>query len=357
MDGSDYSNARPRSLASTLITWIVVLAMIGGAVKLLSDLKLRQRTAGQRPDLSGVWRYGTTDLALQKAIAADDAEAALRRIKEIPPTSIRGNFVNLVATERTARVLDAMLGAGYHGPRPSGNKGPFWTALSRGDVNVVEVFLRHGVDVNALDDTGRPPLFTAVAAPSHPRELTRLLLNRGAYPDAVSVLQSSGGGPRSTSMMPATTKDPGRLLPKAFVFKALKPRILRPLISAIEHGRIDTATLLLDAGANPNASPAAGSPPIVVAATQYYDNTPMLKLLLDHGARVDELGPNYYLADDVRATALYFAAENGNLDAVKLLLAHGADPRKPASNGKTPLEAANGDVYPYLRAKYGRAGG
>jgi ankyrin repeat protein len=39
-------------------------------------------------------------------------------------------------------------------------------------------------------------------------------------------------------------------------------------------------------------------------------------------------------------TALILAIHHGRLDAVKLLLAHGANPNKPDAHGVTPMSAA-----------------
>ena len=47
-------------------------------------------------------------------------------------------------------------------------------------------------------------------------------------------------------------------------------------------------------------------------------NMDMLKLLLDAGVNVNAM-------DNLHETALYKAAENGDIDAVRLLLDYGAD--------------------------------
>lgn len=61
----------------------------------------------------------------------------------------------------------------------------------------------------------------------------------------------------------------------------------------------------------------------------------MVELLLADGAalRVDE-------PDRGQWTALHYAAKQGALDAVKLLLAHGADRRALDQRGRTPLDVA-----------------
>jgi ankyrin repeat protein len=48
---------------------------------------------------------------------------------------------------------------------------------------------------------------------------------------------------------------------------------------------------------------------------------------------------------DGEYTALTLAAENGNLDYVKLLAAHGADPGIDCSPGIAPLQLAEANNY------------
>ena len=96
----------------------------------------------------------------------------------------------------------------------------------------------------------------------------------------------------------------------------------------------------------------SGSPSIVnkflqndVDANSTFDFRPVLsiaarfgevgitQLLLDHGAKVDEL-------DGPGQTALMFAAEGGYKEVVKILLAADADPYIEDRNGETALDKA-----------------
>lgn len=64
-----------------------------------------------------------------------------------------------------------------------------------------------------------------------------------------------------------------------------------------------------------------------------------LKTLLDNNIDLNAL-------DSKGHTALILAIQRGRLDAVKLLLAHGANPNKADAHGVTPMTAA------YSRGSY-----
>lgn len=100
------------------------------------------------------------------------------------------------------------------------------------------------------------------------------------------------------------------------------------LTYAIYHSPIELITALLDAGADPNWPADDGFPPVIAAltcsipapgATTRDDVHEIVELLLDRGADAGQRGINDY-------TALHQAAGNGDLAAVDILLAHGADP-------------------------------
>jgi ankyrin repeat protein len=89
----------------------------------------------------------------------------------------------------------------------------------------------------------------------------------------------------------------------------------------------EAARLLLEAGADVRA--AARNPMRVTAlhAAAAARLTPLVRLLLDHGADVDALQQSSF-------TALHAAAQHGDVEMVDLLLARGADPRRRSDDGK-----------------------
>lgn len=101
---------------------------------------------------------------------------------------------------------------------------------------------------------------------------------------------------------------------------------------AVAAGRADVVTVLLDAGADPNRQAPAGGSALHVAA--FGDDPALLQLLLARGGDPD-------LRNSATGeTPLVRAILGGGREQVRILLAAGADPGAPDSNGATPLHAA-----------------
>ena len=85
---------------------------------------------------------------------------------------------------------------------------------------------------------------------------------------------------------------------------------------AVYRDDLETADLLIRAGANVRAANREGVTPLAMASL--YGNAAMIGTLLKAGADPKERGPN-------GETMLMYAARNGNPDAIKVLLEAGAD--------------------------------
>ena len=108
------------------------------------------------------------------------------------------------------------------------------------------------------------------------------------------------------------------------------------LAHAIAEGPLALVQALLAAGADPNEEALDGFPPLLAAIDRPApDRHAVLEALLSAGARVDQRGINDY-------TPLHLAADRDDADAVRLLLAHGADPRARTriDDRASPLEEA-----------------
>ena len=105
-----------------------------------------------------------------------------------------------------------------------------------------------------------------------------------------------------------------------------------PLLFAARHGELDSARLLLAAGADVNDVAPEGTSALVVAA--HGGHGALATFLLEQGADPNAAGAGY--------TALHAAILRGDAELVKALLAHGADPTAPLEKG-TPARRASPD--------------
>lgn len=148
-----------------------------------------------------------------------------------------------------------------------------------------------------------------------------------------------------------------------------------PLLTAVQNRHYQLAAYLLDHGANPNIANNGGWTPLYIATDNRnieggdypvrepdMDHLEIIKLLLAHGANVNaricgvESTPQACKGDSTEtrtiftmqwlyedgATPFLRAAQSGDVELMKLLLQHGADPKIPTANGDTALMVASG---------------
>jgi uncharacterized protein len=147
------------------------------------------------------------------------------------------------------------------------------------------------------------------------------------------------------------------------------------LLTAVQNNHYQLAKYLLDHGANPNLANKGGWTPLYLAVDNRniesgdypvrdadMDHLEFIKLLIDRGADVNaricgvESTPDECKGDSTEtrtiftmqwlyeagATPFLRAAQSSDLPLLKLLLAHGADPKVATSNGDTALMVAAG---------------
>jgi ankyrin repeat protein len=221
---------------------------------------------------------------------------------------------------------------------------PLMEAAHRGNLATVRALLSGGADANAREAIGGQGALMWAIAQRH-SAIAEELVRRGADVDAPS---KAGFTPLMFAAQQGDV-DSARILLKAGA-KAndVMPRTgLTPLLVASAMGRARAAALLLEAGADPNAVDANGYTALHYAARRK-GAVAIVSALLARGAkpnvRLDQkrptVTPNGVILQG--ATPLALAAEVNNLAAAEALVDGGADPLIPTELGTTALMLAAG---------------
>ncbi|MBK9130781.1 MAG: ankyrin repeat domain-containing protein [Gammaproteobacteria bacterium] len=250
-------------------------------------------------------------------------------------------------------------------------------AIRFGRVRIVDFLLAHGADPNRYEpgsgNAGYSPLMRAVASDLPAADslaMVRGLLARGAAPDVVRVRGETaytlavrnGKTAAAEELLRAGARD-------ETPYVDLSPE--QALLRAVKLGDADKLARLLEQSVDPDyRDPITGITALASAA--YRGENAMLELLIQHGAdvndvpwglsaqRIEASGTPLRERELLRAvgrgdTALLTAIWRNDMDAVWILLDHGADIRLPNRDGDTPgiaaARAGNLDVMRALLAK------
>ena len=235
-------------------------------------------------------------------------------------------------------------------------------AVHLADGNAVDLLLRAGAKADLADDTGVTPLYLAClnrqgATVERLREAAgvRALLARGAnvnttepahdqtalmwaaaqaHPEAVDALLRNGADvrARSRSYIQTVTSEVTQRAGREELNYDVPRGGSTALLFAARSGDVESARLLIAAGADVNDVLPDGASALIVAA--HSGHSRVAALLLDRGA-----DPN---AADIGYTALHAAVLRSDLDLVKSLLAHKADPNAQITKG-TPVRRNSQD--------------
>jgi ankyrin len=260
---------------------------------------------------------GTT--ALHWAVHRDDvtiADLLLRAGARANAANDLGTTpLHLACTNRNMAMVERLLTAGANVNATLLNGETVLMACARaGDAASVKAVLARHPDVNAKEREHQQTALMWAASQRHP-DVVQLLIEAGAdirlrsltYPQTVVGEQTQRAGREE-----------------------LNYTVLRggatPLLFAARVGDVESARLLLKAGADPNDAQPDGVSALVLAAHSGHGNVGAL--LLEHGADPNAAGSGY--------SALHAAILRSDLNLVKALLARGADPNARISKG-TPM--------------------
>ncbi|MDY6982047.1 MAG: ankyrin repeat domain-containing protein, partial [Pseudomonadota bacterium] len=348
---------------------------------------LQQGADVNEPQIDGStalhWAAQANDTTLVRVLIEAGADASARNRVGAPPllpASINGN----------ADILALLLDAGADPNQTVSATGdtPLMLAARTGLTDAIDVLLAHGADVNARETWGHTtPLMWAVA--ENHADAARVLIQHGADIEARSVYVPPDTGRGFEGGLPRERR------PEEVGPVVLASGEFTPLLLAARDGHVEASKVLVEAGADVNAIAADGKNALSLAifngsyALADYlvdagsdvnnadaqrftplfwavdrrnmetapnfpwivtdDPLPLIEKLLQRGA-----DPNWIVNDTPRArmrggaprivfaTALMRAAFAADLELVKLLLDHGADPHIKSKDNETTLAAASG---------------
>lgn len=208
-----------------------------------------------------------------------------------------------------AAVVARLLGAGAD-PNLTLRSGEtaLMAAARAGDSLAVQLLLAHGANLNRRENERSQTALMWAAAQRH-GDVARILVEHGADLNARSKvwvqLENTAGNTNGSGNFEMAHGGSSALL------------------FAARSGDVDTATVLLNAGADINDAAASGTSALVVAI--HSGHTELAAYLLQRGA-----DPN---AAEAGYTALHAAILRGNVTLVAELLDRGADPDRPVTRG------------------------
>lgn len=211
------------------------------------------------------------------------------------------------AQARDTLAINAFFDAGINpNAQNSDGRTVLISAAARGELDVVNLLLSRGVDVNVKDNRGYTALAHALEA--RYEEVEEALLNR---PE----LDPNVGGLLGRPVLLAyvwrdNQKATERLLALGANVNLQDGDGDTALHGAAETGNVEIMRMLLDKGANPNARNKQGGTPLMWAAVFGNDNA--ARLLLSRGAVPS-------LKDNDGVTALEWAARNNRQSTVSVL--------------------------------------
>jgi len=386
-----------RLLIGYIVAFSLSAVSVNAATSELADAAMARNALTVRSllqkkaDVNAPQVDGTT--ALHWAVRYDDLDTAdllIRSGARVSTANREGvTPLQLAAMNGSASMIDKLLKAGAEANAaltPSGDTALMMAART-GTPEAITVLLEAGANVNAKESWGGTTALMWAASEQHAAAV-KLLLDHGADVNARSNFVAAANGRGFEGRTPAVPKAEQKV-------EEFASGWLTPLMFAAREGDLESARLLVNAGANVNAIAGDGKDALGLAIfngnydfasflidsksdvnhadTQGFtplfwavdrrnmetapnfpwmitaDPLPLIKKLLDAGANPNALVNNTPRARMragspriVFATALMRAAFSADLELVKMLLSYKGDPKIISSDGETMIEAAAG---------------
>jgi ankyrin repeat protein len=310
------------------------------------NLEEARRLIRAGADITLANKYGATPMTLAAEVANTDMLALLLEAGANPDAANPEGMTALLAVARTGNVKAAQLllneGANVNAKERFGGQTPLMWASSRRHPAMMELLISKGADINAASTERNYQRH--VTAEGRPKSLD----SGGLTPLLYSV--------RENCMACVEV-----LLKHKADINLADPDMVSPLLVAIMNANWDIAERLINAGADVNQWDLYGETPLFtiinlrnradggrgtsIDPMNKTNGTAIFKLLLEKGAN-----PNIQLffkpanmsgpTNTRGSTPLIRAANNGDLELVKLLMEHGADPTIYMADRQTPIHAA-----------------
>ena len=229
------------------------------------------------------------ETALWRAVKegrADVVQALLKAGADVSKADVNGCAPLRVTPSATIAKMLIERGADVNAANRFGGTA-LWRAADVGRADVVEALLQAGADVSKASYQGNAPLSKSATA-----TIAMMLIERGASVDATNKLGQNA------------------------------------LLFAAYDGRTEVVEVLLQAGADANKADDDGLAPLSVAASAR-----IATMLIERGANVNA-------TNKLGQTALLIAGRKGRAGVVKALVQAGADVNKADMGGQFPLTVA-----------------
>jgi ankyrin repeat protein len=320
---------------SDITAAVLVLTLMSGSAA-ASDLRLIEAVKNhkletarsliqQRVDVNSNESDGTT--ALHWAAHWDDVDAAdflIRAGANVnAATDLGVTPISLACLNGSGTLVQKLLAAGGNAEvaGPNGETA-LMTCARAGSLQAVTALLAHGANANAKENSHDQTALMWAVAEQHP-DVVQALIEHGADVHARSRTHRQ----YVVRKMPGSAEKAGQ---NSGVW--IERGGSTPLFFAARTGDIDSARMLLDAGADVNETAPDGNNALLIAAQSSHGE--FGAFLLDRGA-----DPN---AADIGYAALHSAVLRCDLKLAKALLAHGANPNVRLIDG-APIRRTDSD--------------